>query len=124
MPTANWDTLRQGDDKFSRNDLEKVAGNDPAEWANDALKKELAGDGPLKDNWSDKVEYALYLFAIHANNDALNNTSIFRYQEDEWKHFRPPPQGNVGFDNRLDENLHLNYSADGQNSSNGNREAG
>ena len=49
---ANWDALRDGDDKFSRDDLEKIAGDDPPAWANDALKDaahKLLDDGGFFD---------------------------------------------------------------------------
>ena len=103
---------------FSQHKKEQQATDKEGDWYED-----LAKDGLLKGDWADKVEYARYSFSTYGNRDAPNDKSIFRYQEDEWNHFRSTPQENGGSSNRLDKSQHLDYLGDGQNNLIGDREA-
>ncbi len=93
---------------FAQHEKEQKATDKEGQWYID-----LAGDNLLSSDWTERVEYARYATYNYGGRDAPSDKSMFRFQSDEWDHFRFAPQANGGSRNRLDKDKHLPYPGEG-----------
>lgn len=68
--------------------------------------KSLGEDGLLKGDWSEKLEFYRYAFAIYGNDNTDPSKSYLQSQRSEWEHFLSTPQRDGSSLNRLDASLH------------------
>ena len=94
---------------FAQHEKEQKATDKEGQWFID-----LAGDKLLAGDWGDRVEYARCAIYNYGGRDAPDNQSMFRFQSDEWNHFRFEPQAHGGSRNRLDKDRHVSGPGEGR----------
>lgn len=72
---------------------------------------DLAGDGLMQSDWTEKLEYARYETHQYSGRDAPAGESIFNFQSAEYAHFLATPQQHGSSQNRLDADLHVHYDS-------------
>ncbi|GGJ85883.1 hypothetical protein [Pseudomonas matsuisoli] len=91
---------------FIDHEKKQKATDKEGQWYHD-----LADVGLLKEDWGDKVEYARYSFNEYGGRDAPDDQSVFDYQAEEWTYFDDTPAKNGSSSNRLNDELHREFTA-------------